>query len=98
MLATVSELSMFQSKALKLEQEKEEKQSVYETAESNLNQQVAPTEDVDMLWERMERTDARKEIEKEERRQRKLIESQLPVNGVKSSALPRPNSYMPPDI
>lgn len=51
-----------------------------------------------MLWERMERTGARKQIEKEERRQRKLIESQLPVNGVKSSALPRPNSYMPPDI
>lgn len=98
MLGTVSELSMFQSKALKLEQEKEEKQRIFEQAEANLNQQISPTDDADMLWERMERTGARKQIEKEERRQRKLIESQLPVNGVKSSALPRPNSYMPPDI
>lgn len=68
MLATVSELSMFQSKALKLEQEKEEKQKTFEQAEHNLNQQISPTDDADMLWERMERTGARKQIEKEERR------------------------------
>jgi len=60
---------------LKLEQEKEEKQRVFEQAEANLNQQISPTDDADMLWERMERTGARKQIEKEERRQRKLIES-----------------------
>ena len=71
---------------------------MFEQAEANLNQQISPTDDADMLWERMERTAVRKGIEKEERKQRKLIESQLPVNGVKSSALPRPNSYMPPDI
>ena len=59
---------------------------------------MPPTDDVDILWNRIERTETRKEIEKEERLQRKLIESQLPTNGVKSSALPRPNSYMPPDI
>lgn len=60
---------------MKLEQEKEEKQRVFEQAEANLNQQISPTDDADMLWERMERTGARKQIEKEERRQRKLIES-----------------------
>ena len=36
MLATVSELSMFQSKALKLQQEKEEKDSILEQAMQNL--------------------------------------------------------------
>jgi len=44
----------------------------------------------------MERNSTRKDLEAEERRQRKLLEQQLPINGVKSSALPRPNSYMPP--
>ena len=75
MLAAVSELSMFQSKALKLEQEKEEKQSTLEIAEQNLSQQMPPTEDVDIMWNRIERTEARKEVEREERLQRKLIES-----------------------
>lgn len=37
-------------------------------------------------------------MEAEERSQRKLLEQQLPLNSIKSSALPRPNSYMPPDI
>ena len=36
--------------------------------------------------------------EQEERAQRKLLEQQLPQTGVKTTALPRPNSYMPTDI
>jgi len=51
-----------------------------------------------MLWDRMERNQARQQMEAEERSQRKLLEQQLPLNSIKSSALPRPNSYMPPDI
>lgn len=98
MLAAVSELSMFQSKALKLQQEKEEKDSVLEMALKNLENGMPPTDDVEMLWDRMERTEARQQVEFQERRERKMLESQLPLNGIKSSALPRPNSYMPPDI
>jgi hypothetical protein len=30
--------------------------------------------------------------------QRKMLEQQLPPTGVKTTALPRPNSYIPPDI
>jgi len=62
----------------------------------NLENNEAPTEDADTQWDRMERNSTRKDLEAEERRQRKLLEQQLPINGVKSSALPRPNSYMPP--
>jgi len=40
----------------------------------------------------------RKKQEAEDRRQRKALEAQLTPAGVKTSALPRPNSYMPPDI
>lgn len=98
LFASVSEVSMLQSKALKLQQEKEEKEQILENALRNLEEGVPPTDDSEMVWDRLTRNQARKEIDGEERRQRKLLEQQLPLNSVKSSALPRPNSYMPPDI
>ena len=60
MLATVSELSMFQSKALKLQQEKEEKEAILETALQNLDNGMPPTEDAEMEWQRKQRDFARK--------------------------------------
>ncbi len=96
--ASVSEVSMLQSKALKLQQEKEEKEQVLEDALKNLEAGLPPTQDAEILWDRQTRQYQRKQLEAEERLQRKLLEQQLPLNSVKSSALPRPNSYMPPDI
>lgn len=55
MLATVSELSMFQSKVLKLQQEKEEKDQILESCLQNLDQGLPPTADADMEWERIQR-------------------------------------------
>jgi exonuclease VII small subunit len=52
MLATVSELSMFQSKALKLQQEKEEKESLLEQAVQRMEQGMAPTDTADSEWEK----------------------------------------------
>jgi len=37
-------------------------------------------------------------MENEDRMNKRVMEDQLPPNGVKTSALPRPNSYMPPEI
>ncbi|MFN9941004.1 MAG: hypothetical protein ACK56I_16150, partial [bacterium] len=96
--ASVSEVSMLQSKALKLQQEKEDKEQVLEQAMKNLESGLPPTEDAEMLWDRQTRMYARKTMEAEERQQRRLLEQQLPLNSVKSSALPRPNSYMPPEL
>jgi chromosome segregation ATPase len=45
MLATVSELSMFQSKALKLQEEKDRKEEILEIANQRLMQGEPPTED-----------------------------------------------------
>lgn len=98
MLATVSELSMFQSKALKLQQEKEEKEGVIEDAMQRLNSGMPPTETAEAEWEKIERKRARDQSDREERLQRKLLEQQLPTTGVKTTALPRPNSYMPAEI
>jgi len=50
--ASVSEVSMLQSKALKLQQEKEEKEQILEQAMKNLESGLPPTEDAEMLWDR----------------------------------------------
>ena len=55
MLATVSELSMFQSKALKLQQEKEEKEGIIDEALSRLDQGMPPTENAESEWEKLEK-------------------------------------------
>ncbi len=67
MLATVSELSMFQSKALKLQQEKEEKESLIEEAMRRLQSGLPPTDNSETEWERIERNRVRTEGEKQER-------------------------------
>ena len=59
---------------------------------------LPPTDTAEKEWERIERNKIRQQQDAEERMQRKLLEQQFPPNGVKTSALPRPNSYIPPDI
>ena len=51
-----------------------------------------------MEWEKKLRDQARKESDRVDRLQRKQMEETLPPNGVKTTAFPRPNSYMPPEI
>jgi hypothetical protein len=63
-----------------------------------LNQGLPPTENAEGEWDKIERKRARDKSERDERVQRKMLESQLPTTGVKTTALPRPNSYMPADI
>ena len=79
-------------------EKKEEKEKILQQALTNLEMSLPPTDDAEVLWDRQERNKARQQMEAEERQQRKLLEQQLPLNSIKSSALTRPNSYMPPDI
>lgn len=95
MLATVSELSMFQSKALKMQQEKDEKEQMLEQAVQRMENGLPPTDSADAEFEKKMRDQARKEQDRVERLQRKQLEQSLPPNGVKTTAFPRPNSYMP---
>lgn len=98
MLATVSELSMFQSKALKMQQEKEEKEAVLDEAIRRYENGLPPTDDSEREWDRMERNRDRAAQQEEERRQRAELEAQLPHQGVKTTAIPRPNSYLKADL
>lgn len=61
MLATVSELSMFQSKALKLQEEKKMKEAILDEAEVRINQGMPPTENAEAEYARMERNTLRQE-------------------------------------
>ena len=74
MLATVSELSMFQSKALKLQQEKEEKEGVIDEAMRRMDSGLPPTDTCEQEWDKIERNRYREQTDKEERAQRKLLE------------------------
>ena len=98
MLATVSELSMFQSKALKLQEEKDKKEDKLEVAIQRLEQGEPPTEECEREWERIEKNRERRTMDEETRKQRKRLEKQLPLMGVKTHAIPRPNAYMRPDL
>mmetsp|Transcript_24166 Transcript_24166/g.21472 ORF Transcript_24166/g.21472 Transcript_24166/m.21472 type:complete len:81 (+) Transcript_24166:191-433(+) len=46
----------------------------------------------------MEKNRVRRGEEGDKRRQRKELERQLPMMGVKTHAVPRPNNYMRPDL
>ena len=63
-----------------------------------MNQGMAPTDYADHEFDKIERNRERIEIDNEERRQRKLLEQQMPPTGVKTTALPRKNHYYPEDI
>jgi hypothetical protein len=65
---------------------------------ARLNSGLPPTETAESEWEKIERKRLRERSDRDERMQRKILEQQLPTTGVKTTALPRPNSYMPADI
>lgn len=69
-----------------------------EEAVQRMENGIAPTDTADAEWEKKMRDQNRKENDRMERIQRKQLEQSLPPNGVKTTAFPRPNSYMPPDI
>ena len=97
MLATVSELSMFQSKAYKLQEEKDMKEEILNEAETRLNNGLPPTDDSEREWQRLEQTRARRLAERKNKAYQKQLE-QMPNMGLKTTAIPRPNSYMQADI
>ena len=83
---------------MKLQQEKEEKEKLLEQAVQRMESGLPPTDSADAEWDKKVRLTQRREQERIERIQKKQLEQSLPPNGVKTTALPRPNSYMPPDI
>jgi len=65
MMAMVSELSMNQASAMKLQQEVREKEQVLEHAYIRMERGEAPTDDAEREWFRMQRDEERRETEKQ---------------------------------
>lgn len=98
MMAVVSELSMYQATAMKLQQEKHDRETELEDARWRLDNGGAPTEEVEHEWYRMER-------ERLRRREAALQASAAPEEGAllpatvtRTTAEPRPNAYIPDEI
>jgi len=96
MLATVSELSMYQATALRLQQEKANREKILEEAKWRFDHGEAPTKDAIKDWNRNERKRLMS-IEAAMRREEELEMSQ-PQNATKTAAEPRPTAYIPDDI
>ena len=98
-MATVSELSMYQATAMKLQQEKHELDEVVETARFNFEQGEPPTEDTEREWYQMERNRLRRQEEAVLRAQRNEMAQEMgPPGAVRTTAEPRPNAYIPDEI
>ncbi|XP_072026353.1 coiled-coil domain-containing protein 146-like [Amphiura filiformis] len=96
MMAAVSELSMRQAEALKMQQDVRGQESTLEQAYLRMEQGEAPTEEAARDWERMVRDERRRLDDAELRRMAEEDEEQyLIAGGVTTTAEPRPNAYIP---
>jgi chromosome segregation ATPase len=98
MMATVSELSMYQATAMKLQQEKHDREVELEDAGWRVKNGTAPNEETEHEWYRMERERLRRQEEAMERANRRAQESQMPAQITRTTAEPRPNAYIPDEL
>ena len=96
MLATVSELSMYQATALRLQQEKVQREKGLTDATWRVDHNEAPNEDAVAEWTRLER----RRLQSIETSMRKEEGMQLiqPTAMAKTTAEPRPTAYVPEEM
>ena len=95
MMATVSELSMYQASAMKLTQENQARDEVLKAAQANLAEGKPPTEEMEQEWYRFEADLNRRAAEAT---QRNVLAETAPNQLTHTTAEPRPNAYIPDDI
>jgi len=101
MMATVSELSMYQASSMKLEQEKEELTELVQTATERLDAGEPPVEGIEDEWARLEYRRMKKEEDDWQRQHAQpetMAQSQTAVHVTRTTAEPRPNAYIPDEI
>jgi len=96
-MATVSELSMFQATSLKLGAEHEELETVVEAARNRLNEGLPPTDEAEEEWLRMVReAETISDLAERNATQEAALASK--ASQVQSTADPRPNAYIPESL
>ena len=98
MLASVSELSMYQATALTLQQEKAMRESVLETAAWRFSHGEAPTDDSMKEFHINERQRLLRSDALQQKIEDKHNEMMQPSNMTKTACEPRPSAYIPDDI
>nr|XP_058942873.1 coiled-coil domain-containing protein 146-like [Pocillopora verrucosa] len=98
MMALVSELSMNQAAAMKLQQEVKGKEQELEQCYVRMERGEAPCEEAERDWLRMVRDEERRTKELLEKKEREEEEEHyLLPGGIYTTAEPRPNAYIPDD-
>ena len=95
MMATVSELSMYQASAMKLTQENQARDETVKAAQANLAEGRPPTDEMEQEWHRFEADLNRRAAEAT---QRNILSETAPNQLTHTTAEPRPNAYIPDDI
>lgn len=98
MMATVSELSMYQATAMKLEHQKREQQEELGEARDRLTKGFSPTEDAEHEWYRMERDRVRRQESLMERKGDVQQQAGVLPGVTRTTAEPRPNAYIPEEL
>ncbi|XP_065829592.1 coiled-coil domain-containing protein 146-like [Oscarella lobularis] len=96
MMAIVSELSMHQANALKLQHGVRERETTLEQCYLRMEQGQAPSDEIHFEWKKIEVVEHRKQKEMEMRRENEDEAEQYEISaGVYTTAEPRPNAYLP---
>jgi len=94
MMACVSELSLYQATAMKLEGDQGQMQELLAEARERLEKGEAPTEDAERDWQRMLRAFELREVSALARAEEERLSG---LTNPESTAEPRPNAYIPDD-
>ncbi len=97
-MATISELSMYQATSLRLQQQKTEAEAVLSTAQERLAQGIAPTDDAEYEWFRLERDRMRRQEALVERAANEKTAMMNIDRLVRTTAKVRPNHYLPEEL
>merc|ERR1719158_2010612 len=95
MMATVSELSMYQATAMKLEQERDDYCSLVLKARQNIAEGYPPTEEAPQEYERMKALENMRDDDQKAAATRKMEEDILNSNATRTTAEPRVNACVP---
>jgi hypothetical protein len=103
MMATISELSMYQATAMKLQHQKTENENLVNAAREKLANGAPPTDDAEYEWFRMERDRMRRQeamIERINNEKNFQSNAQKAAQGqlVRTTAIARPNHYLPEEL
>jgi len=95
MMATISELSMFQATALELQQKQERLEQTLEEATERVSSSLPPFIETEVEYQKMVRDKTRYQEEKETRVQREMFERSMPPFAIRTTAMPRVQQYIP---